>query len=107
LNQIIRFNPSFYPSFPHGSTIDGVVGPNFNLIIYLHNTELGNLDVYGSVTDKAEAIAPNHTPCMDDHLIPDDANVEMAAKKAAGYFTEEPLPSDEELKIAKGRDLHD
>jgi GTP cyclohydrolase II len=40
-------------------------------------------------------------------LIPDDATVEMEAKKAAGYFTEEPLPSDEELKVAKGRKLHD
>ncbi len=40
-------------------------------------------------------------------LIPDDASVEMEAKKAAGYFTEEPLPSDDELKIAKGRKLHD
>jgi len=40
-------------------------------------------------------------------LIPDDASVEMEAKKAAGYFTEEPLPSDEELKVAKGRKLHD
>jgi GTP cyclohydrolase II len=40
-------------------------------------------------------------------LIPDDASVEMEAKKAAGYFTEEPLPSEEELKVAKGRKLHD
>jgi len=40
-------------------------------------------------------------------LVPDDASVEMEAKKAAGYFSEEPLSSDEELKVAKGRNLHD
>ncbi len=40
-------------------------------------------------------------------LISDDASVEMEAKRAAGYFTEEPLPSDEELKVTKGRKLHD
>ena len=34
-------------------------------------------------------------------LIPDDASVEMDAKKAAGYFTEYP-PDDHELKVAKG-----
>ena len=39
-------------------------------------------------------------------LIPDDASVEMDAKKAAGYFTEEPV-GEEELKSAKGRGLHD
>jgi len=38
-------------------------------------------------------------------LIPDDASVEMEAKKAAGYFTPEGAPSEEELKKVKGRDL--
>ncbi|MBX7247889.1 MAG: GTP cyclohydrolase II [Caulobacteraceae bacterium] len=38
-------------------------------------------------------------------LIPDDASVEMEAKKAAGYFTPEAPPSAEDLKKVKGRDL--
>jgi len=38
-------------------------------------------------------------------LIPDDASVEMEAKKAAGYFTPEGAPTPEELKKVKGRDL--
>lgn len=44
---------------------------------------------------------------IPDGLIPEDASVEMDAKKAAGYFTDEPEPDAEQLKIAKGRDLHD
>ena len=44
---------------------------------------------------------------IPDGLIPEDANVEMDAKKAAGYFTNEPTPNAEQLKIAKGRGLHD
>ena len=39
-------------------------------------------------------------------LIPDDAGVEMDAKKAAGYFSHD-TPDGEELKIAKGRGLDD
>lgn len=39
-------------------------------------------------------------------LIPDDASVEMDAKKAAGYFSED-VPDDSELKLAKGRGLDD
>jgi GTP cyclohydrolase II len=42
---------------------------------------------------------------IPDELIPEDANVEMAAKKAAGYFSEE--PDAEQLNVARGRDLHD
>jgi GTP cyclohydrolase II len=44
---------------------------------------------------------------IPDGLIPQDANVEMMAKKAAGYFSEKPEPDAEQLKVARGRDLHD
>jgi GTP cyclohydrolase II len=37
---------------------------------------------------------------LPDELIPDDAQVEIAAKKAAGYFTAEPAKPDELLKPA-------
>jgi GTP cyclohydrolase II len=40
-----------------------------------------------------------------DELVPDDASVEMEAKKAAGYFTPEGAPSEEDLKSVVGRDL--
>ncbi len=42
---------------------------------------------------------------IPDDLVPDDANVEMEAKKAAGYFTPEGAPSDDDLKKVGGRDL--
>ena len=43
---------------------------------------------------------------LPDDLIPDDASVEMDAKKAAGYFTLE-IPTVDILKETKGRGLHD
>ncbi len=39
------------------------------------------------------------------HLIPEDAHVEMEAKKAAGYYTREEKPDAEELNAVRGRDL--
>ena len=42
---------------------------------------------------------------IPDHMIPADAQVEMDAKKAAGYFTPGHVPDAEELKVAKGRGL--
>ena len=42
---------------------------------------------------------------IPDGLVPDDANVEMEAKKAAGYFTPDAAPTAEELKKTVGRDL--
>jgi GTP cyclohydrolase II len=42
---------------------------------------------------------------IPDGLIPADARVEMDAKKAAGYFTEERRPDAETLAATKGRSL--
>lgn len=41
---------------------------------------------------------------IPEEMIPDDANVEIIAKKAAGYYTET-LPSSDDLKDTKGRNL--
>ncbi|MEE8188354.1 MAG: GTP cyclohydrolase II [Kiloniellales bacterium] len=40
---------------------------------------------------------------IPDELIPEDARVEMEAKKAAGYFTGEPAPDADALAGTKGR----
>jgi GTP cyclohydrolase II len=40
---------------------------------------------------------------IPDELIPKDAQVEMEAKKAAGYFTKGPKKTDDDLKKVKGR----
>ncbi|MBL8771249.1 MAG: GTP cyclohydrolase II [Phenylobacterium sp.] len=42
---------------------------------------------------------------IPDELVPPDASVEMEAKKAAGYFTPEGAPSEDDLKKVVGRDL--
>ncbi len=40
-------------------------------------------------------------------LVPDDASVEMDAKKAAGYFSAAAPPAKDETNLAKGRGLHE
>ncbi len=42
---------------------------------------------------------------IPDELIPADAQVEMDAKTAAGYYTPGAVPDVDELKVAKGRGL--
>ncbi|MDH3712697.1 MAG: GTP cyclohydrolase II [Gammaproteobacteria bacterium] len=44
---------------------------------------------------------------IPDEMIPEDAQVEMQAKKAAGYFSGEPAPAAEDLTDTRGRNLHD
>jgi GTP cyclohydrolase II len=44
---------------------------------------------------------------IPDGLVPPDAQVEIEAKKAAGYYTPEPAPSEDQLKTVVGRDLRD
>jgi hypothetical protein len=38
-------------------------------------------------------------------LVPADANVEIEAKKAAGYYTQDDAPASAALATVKGRDL--
>jgi GTP cyclohydrolase II len=42
---------------------------------------------------------------LPDALIPEDARVEMDAKKAAGYFTDGEIPDAQRLAATKGREL--
>lgn len=42
---------------------------------------------------------------IPDDLIPADAQVEMEAKKAAGYFTDDEVKQGEDLKNVKGREI--
>jgi GTP cyclohydrolase II len=42
---------------------------------------------------------------IPDGLIPEDAQVEMQAKRAAGYFSEAAVPQADDLERTKGRGL--
>jgi hypothetical protein len=42
---------------------------------------------------------------IPDALIPADAQVEMDAKKAAGYYVDERVSDSDDLDPTKGRDL--
>ena len=44
---------------------------------------------------------------LPEHMIPEDAKVEMDAKKAAGYFTDGEVPTSNELSEQRGRKLQD
>jgi len=44
---------------------------------------------------------------LPEELIPEDARVEMDAKKAAGYYTNDKVPTSVELTRKHGRDLQD
>jgi len=53
----------------------------------------------------AQGIAIGEQVAIPDDLVPQDASVEMDAKKAAGYFAPAGKPSARELRRAKGRGL--
>ncbi|HTZ37213.1 MAG TPA: GTP cyclohydrolase II, partial [Stellaceae bacterium] len=53
----------------------------------------------------AQGIAVGEQVAIPDDLVPQDASVEIAAKKAAGYFAPAGKPSRRELGRARGRGL--
>jgi GTP cyclohydrolase II len=79
----------------------------------LHWLGVTRIDRFVSMSDmKHDALARQGIEIVEQEpipegLIPDDAKVEMDAKKAAGYFTDREVPDADELTVAKGRDLHE
>ena len=77
----------------------------------LHWLGITRIDRFVSMSNmKYDAIVSQGIEIIDrvpipDHMVPDDAAVEMEAKKAAGYFTDGDTPSEEDLSRTKGRDL--
>jgi GTP cyclohydrolase II len=77
----------------------------------LHWLGITRIDRFVSMSDmKYEAICRSGIEIVDrvslpEDRIPADAHVEMAAKKAAGYYTEGPRPNSAELDSMRGRGL--
>ena len=64
----------------------------------------GESDLRRALFEETGGMYPERIQIPED-LIPDDARVEMDAKRAAGYFSTEPPPDAEQLAAAKGRSL--
>ena len=76
-----------------------------------HWLGIKRIDRWFSMSDmKYDAMAAQGIQIVErvpipDELIPSDAKVEMDAKKAAGYFTDETVSTPEDLSKPQGRGL--
>ncbi len=97
--------------FERTECVAGVADPRFQELMpdVLHWLGVNRIDRFVSMSDsKYDAITRQGIDVVErvvlpDELIPEDAQVEIAAKKAVGYYSEEPAPSDDELASVKGR----
>ena len=77
----------------------------------LHWLGLTQIDRFVSMSNmKFEALEKSGIKVKErvsipDELIPEDAKVEIDAKKAAGYYSQDGEPTEDELKKPKGRTL--
>lgn len=101
--------------FHRTECVAGVQDMRFQQIMpdVLHWLGIKRIDNFISMSDmKHDAIVGsgikivNRVP-IPDYLIPDDAKVEMEAKKAAGYYSPEGAKAKEELSRVKGRGLNE
>lgn len=72
-------------------------------ITKIHNLHSMSNMKYNAIVDSGIEVVNRIS--IPDGLIPQDAQVEMEAKKAAGYFNTEPPKTAEDLKKVKGRDI--
>ncbi len=99
--------------FHRTECVAGVQDMRFQQIMpdVLHWLGIQRIDRFVSMSDmKYDAIVKSGIHILErvpipDELIPDDAKVEMEAKKAAGYYTPERAKSKRALKKVKGRKL--
>ncbi|MDB9496659.1 GTP cyclohydrolase II [Spirulina major CS-329] len=79
----------------------------------LHWLGITRIDRWVSMSNlKYDAIASTGIEIIErvpipDHYIPDDARVEIAAKTAAGYYTDGETPTPDTLNTISGRNLQD
>ncbi len=101
--------------FERTECVAGVQDARFQQLMpdILHWLGITHIDRFMSMSNmKFDAIAQSGITIgervpIPAGLIPDDASVEMEAKKAAGYFTPEAPPTEEDLTRVVGRDLKD
>ena len=79
----------------------------------LHWLGLRRIDRFVSMSDmkrdaiEAQGISIGRQIPIPPELVPDDAQVEITAKRAAGYYSEDGAPSSGELRETAGRPLAD
>lgn len=69
----------------------------------IHNLHSMSNMKYDAITDAGIDVVNRLS--IPDELIPNDAQVEMEAKKAAGYFTDGDIKTGDSLEKVKGREL--
>jgi len=62
VDQIVCFNPPLDPGFPQGTPVNGVIGPDLHIIVYLDCAHLRNFVVSLPVGGKTESIASMTLP---------------------------------------------
>ena len=99
--------------FERTECVAGVQDARFQELMpdVLHWLGITRIDRFVSMSDMkfdavtGSGISIHERISIPDELIPDDAKVEMEAKKAAGYFTDEPV--NEDLDATVGRPLEE
>ena len=101
--------------FERTECVAGVQDARFQELMpdIFHWLGVTRIDRFASMSDmKHNALIDQGIEIMErldipDELIPEDAHVEMEAKKAAGYFTSKPREADEDLDAVVGRKIEE
>ena len=101
--------------FERTECVAGVQDARFQELMpdIFHWLGITRIDRFASMSDmKHDALVSQGVEIVEridipDELIPEDAHVEMEAKKAAGYFTSKALKEGDDLDAVIGRDLQE
>ena len=68
MHQIIGLNPPADKGFAERSPVNGVIGPDFNIVIDLNDARVGNFVIALAVGSITKAVTADHRTGMNDSL---------------------------------------
>ena len=66
MHLIVRLDTGFNPCLAHGGAINGVIGPNFDIIVNLDNADLGYFSVLTVIKHKTVAVTADDAAGMNN-----------------------------------------
>ncbi len=101
--------------FERTECVAGVQDARFQQLMpdVLHWLGIARIDRFVSMSNMkydaitGSGIAVGERVAIPDGMIPDDAKVEMEAKKAAGYYAPDKVPTGDDLKAVVGRSIEE
>jgi hypothetical protein len=100
LDAVIDLHPSLDPGPTEGATVNGRICSNFNIIVDLDITDLGDFQIFLPGSGKSETVRPDDGAGMDDNTPAyQAASVKRGVGVKDGSLADDGIPADKDTRV--------